>query len=60
MAKKDLQEYIDKMKAGEIEPVEFYKGLMKVLGELDVTNEDLKGVTPQLLSFVNALIRNMS
>lgn len=60
MAKKDLQDYIDKMKKGEIEPVEFYKGLMKVLGELDVTNEDLKGVTPQLLSFVNGLIRNMS
>ncbi len=60
VAKEHLLEYIDKMKKGELEPAEFYKGLMSVLAELDVTNEDLKGVTPQLLSFVNGLIRNMS
>jgi len=60
MAKEELQSYIEQMKKGEIEPVEFYKGLMKVLSELDVTNEDLKGVMPQLLSFVNGLIKNMS
>ena len=60
VAKEHLLAYIDQMKKGEIEPAEFYKDLMKVLAELDVTNEDLKGVTPQLLSFVNGLIRNMS
>jgi len=60
MAKEILQSYIEQMKKGEIEPVEFYKGLMKVLSGLDVTNEDLQGVTPQLLSFVNGLIKNMS
>ena len=54
-----LDEYIEKMKKKEIEPAEFYKGIMKVLAEMDVTNEDLQGVTPQLLSFINGLIRNM-
>jgi len=60
MAKENLATYIDEMKKGEIEPSEFYKKLMSVLAELDVTNEDLKGVTPQLLSFVNGLMKNMS
>ncbi len=60
VAKEHLLTYIEEMKKGEIEPAEFYKKLMSVLAELDVTNEDLKGVTPQLLSFVNGLIRNMS
>ncbi len=60
VAKEHLLGYIDEMKKGEIEPAEFYKKLMSVLAELDVTNEDLKGVTPQLLSFVNGLLRNMS
>ena len=54
-----LNGYIDQMKKKEIEPVEFYKGIMKILAEIDVTNEDLQGVTPQLLSFINGLIRNM-
>ncbi|GEM_PF-1526445 len=60
MAKDDLAKAIDEMKSGSIEPKEFYKKLMSVLAELDVTNEDLQGVTPQLLAFVNGLIRNMS
>ncbi len=54
-----LNGYIDQMKKKEIEPVEFYRGIMKVLSEIDVNNEDLQGVTPQLLSFINGLIRNM-
>jgi len=54
-----LDGYIDQMKKREIEPVDFYKGIMKILAEIDVTNEDLQGVTPQLLSFINGLIRNM-
>ncbi|NPA64888.1 MAG: hypothetical protein GXO16_07945 [Epsilonproteobacteria bacterium] len=59
MIQQHLDEYIEKMKKKEIEPVEFYKGIMKVLAEMDVTNEDLQGVTPQLLGFINGLIRNM-
>ncbi len=59
MIQQQLDEYIEKMKKKEIEPVEFYKGIMKVLAEMDVTNEDLQGVTPQLLGFINGLIRNM-
>ena len=54
-----LDAYIEKMKKREIEPVEFYKGIMGILAQIDVTNEDLQGVTPQLLSFINGLIRNM-
>ena len=54
-----LNGYIDQMKKREIEPVDFYKGIMKILAEIDVTNEDLQGVTPQLLGFINGLIRNM-
>ena len=54
-----LDAYIEKMKKREIEPVEFYKGIMSILAQIDVTNEDLQGVTPQLLSFINGLIRNM-
>ena len=59
VAKENLKNYIAEMKSGDVEPAEFYKNLMSVLASLDVTNEDLKGVTPQLLSFVNGLIRNM-
>ena len=60
MATDELQKYIDEMKKGEIEPAQFYKELMSVLANIDVTNEDLKGVTPQLLGFVNGLIKNMA
>ncbi len=59
MIHEQLNGYIDRMKKKEIEPAEFYKGIMKVLSEIDVTNEDLQGVTPQLLGFINGLIRNM-
>jgi uncharacterized protein (UPF0335 family) len=59
MIQEQLDEYIEKMKKKEIEPAEFFKDIMKLLSEMDVTNEDLKGVTPQLLSFINGLIRNM-
>ncbi len=60
MAQEQLAKYIEEMKKGEVEPAEFYKNLMSVLASLEVTNEDLKGVTPQLLGFVNGLLRNMS
>jgi len=50
---------LNAMKSGEIDAAEFYKQLMTVLANIEVTNEDLKGVTPQLLGFVNALIRNL-
>jgi len=59
MAKEQLKKYIEDMKNGNVEPTEFYKNLMSVLASLDVTNEDLKGVTPQLLNFVNSLLKNM-
>jgi len=59
MIHEELNGYIDQMKKKEIEPAEFYRGIMKVLNQIDVTNEDLKGVTPQLLGFINGLIRNM-
>ncbi len=50
---------LNAMKSGDIDAAEFYKQLMAVLANIEVTNEDLQGVTPQLLSFVNALIRNL-
>jgi len=59
IAKENLKKYILEMKNGEVEPAEFYKNLMSVLASLDVKNEDLKGVTPQLLNFVNGLIKNI-
>jgi len=59
MIQEQLDGYIEKMKNKEIEPAEFFKDIMKILSEMDVTNEDLKGVTPQLLGFINGLIRNM-
>jgi hypothetical protein len=60
MTKDQLAQAIEEMKSGAIEPSEFYQKLMGVLANLDVTNEDLKGVTPHLLGFVNGLIKNMS
>ncbi len=60
MAADELQKHIDAMKKGEIDSVQFYKDLMSVLANIDVTSEDLKGVTPQLLGFVNGLIKNMN
>ncbi len=50
---------LNAMKSGNIDAAEFYKQLMAVLANIEVTNEDLQGVTPQLLSFVNALIRKL-
>ena len=50
---------LNAMKSGDIDAAEFYKQLMAVLANIEVTNEDLQGVTPQLLSFVNALIRKL-
>ncbi len=58
-AKEILEITINKMKAQELSPSEFYKELMKVLAALDVKDEDLKGAIPYLLNFVNTLIRNM-
>jgi hypothetical protein len=60
MAQEELKKYIEEMKKGDVEPAEFYKNLMSVLASLDVKNEDLKGATPQLLGFVNALLKNMT
>ncbi len=60
MAQEELTKYIEEMKKGEIEPAEFYRNMMSVLASMEVTNDDLKGVTPQLLGFVNGLLRNMS
>jgi len=59
MAKEQLTELMDKMKKQEIEPVEFFRGMMDILKDMDITNEDLQGVTPLLLNFVNRIIQNM-
>jgi len=59
MIQEQLDGYIEKMKNKEIEPAEFFKDIMKLLAEMDVTNEDLQGVTPQLLGFINGLLRNI-
>jgi hypothetical protein len=59
MAKEQLAELMEKMKKQEIEPVEFFRGIMNTLKDMDVTNEDLQGVTPLLLNFINRLIQNM-
>jgi len=59
MIQEQLDGYIEKMKKKEIEPAEFFKDIMKLLADMDVTNEDLQGVTPQLLGFINGLLRNM-
>jgi len=59
MAKKQLAELMEKMKKQEIEPVEFFRGIMDTLKDMDVTNEDLQGVIPLLLNFINRLIQNM-
>jgi len=59
MAKKQLAELTEKMKKQEIEPVEFFRGIMDTLKDMDVTNEDLQGVIPLLLNFINRLIQNM-
>ena len=58
-AKEMLQEAIAKMKARELTPTEFYKELMSILPQLEIDDETLKGAIPYLLSFVNALIKNM-
>jgi len=59
VAKDLLNKAIEDMKAGNIDAQEFYKRLMEVLSQLDVTNDDLKGTIPHLLGFVNGLIRNL-
>jgi hypothetical protein len=60
MAKEKLAQAIEEMRNKTISPSEFYKKLMGVLATLDVKDEDLQGITPQLLAFVNGLIKNMS
>jgi len=59
MAKEQLAELMEKMKKQEIEPVEFFRGIIDTLKDMDVTNEDLQGVIPLLLNFINRLIQNM-
>jgi hypothetical protein len=59
MAKEQLTELMEKMRKQEIEPVEFFRGIMDTLKDMDITNEDLQGVTPLLLNFINRLIQNM-
>jgi len=59
MIQEQLDSYIEKMKKKEIEPAEFFKDIMKLLADMDVTNEDLQGVTPQMLGFINGLMRNI-
>ena len=59
MIQEQLDGYIEKMKNKEIEPAEFFRDIMKLLSEMEVTNEDLHGVTPQLLGFINGLLRNI-
>ena len=60
MIQDELDGYIEKMKNKEIEPAEFFRDIMKLLGDMEITNEDLQGVTPQLLGFINGLIRNIN
>jgi len=59
MIQEQLDSYITKMKNKEIEPDQFFKEIMKILAEMEVSNEDLQGVTPQMLGFINGLLRNM-
>jgi len=57
--KKQLLELVEKMKKQEIEPVDFFKGLINLLKDVDIKNEDLQGITPLLLNFTNRLIQNI-
>jgi len=59
MAKEELKALSEKMRKGEIEPIQFVRSMIQILGTLDITNEDLQGVTPLLLNFVNRIIQNM-
>ncbi|ADU97675.1 hypothetical protein Theam_1719 [Thermovibrio ammonificans HB-1] len=59
MAKEELHQLMEKMKSHEITQVEFFRGIMKILAHMDVHEEDLQGVTPLLLNFINRLIQNM-
>ncbi len=59
MAKEELKALMDKMRTHEIDPLTFVRGMTKILDNMDITNEDLQGVTPLLLNFVNRLIQNM-
>ncbi len=59
VAKEELKLLVDKMRKQEIDPLEFVRGILKILDEMDLTNEDLQGVTPLLLNFANRLIQNM-
>jgi len=59
MAKEELVELVEKMKKQEISPTEFFKGLVRIIDKLDVKDEDLQGIIPLLLNFLNRLIQNM-
>ncbi|MEO2068368.1 MAG: hypothetical protein ABGX27_02515 [Desulfurobacteriaceae bacterium] len=58
-AKERLQELMEKMKKKEIEPIDFFKGMVKILEEVEIKNSDLEGATPLLLNFVNRVLQNM-
>jgi hypothetical protein len=51
---------VEEMKSGAVSPSEFCRKFMGVLAALDVKDGVLQGITPQLLAFVNGLIKNMS
>ncbi len=54
-----LDELVEKRKRGELDPRGFYKALLEILGSLaktlkeeDISDDDIKGQIPLLLTFL--------
>ncbi len=60
VAKQELKSLREQLLKKEIDPLTtFVRGILSIIDGMDITNEDLQGVTPLLLNFVNRLIQNM-
>ncbi|MEO1942329.1 MAG: hypothetical protein ABGW77_05485 [Campylobacterales bacterium] len=55
----ELKELIKGLKSGELTPTQFFNEVVRVMHQMDVDNEKLKGVIPFLVSALNVLIKNI-
>ena len=59
IAREQLENLVIKLRNGEISSTDFLKGLIEIIDKIQIKDEDLEGITPLMLNFVNRLIQNL-
>ncbi len=58
-ARENIQNILADLKSGAIGPLEAMNRIMEVLQSLDLKDEDVKGLTSLIISFVNRVLSNL-